>query len=80
MSNRIKINFLTHHNLDRVYVMIFPYGTLTIPSGVEYRQYGRFLDVQDLEGLLVYTDFDSVKHLRHAKGWQKTGKQTDGGT
>ena len=72
MPHHIKINFLTHQILDRVYVMIFPDGTLTIPSGTEYRQYGRFLDVQDLEALLTQTDFDAAKHLRHAKGWQRT--------
>jgi hypothetical protein len=71
MPHRIKINFLTHQILDRVYVMIFPDGTLTIPTGPDYRQYGRFLDVHDLESLLAQTDFDSAKHLRHARGWRK---------
>jgi sulfatase maturation enzyme AslB (radical SAM superfamily) len=73
MPHRIKINFLTHQILDRVYVMIFPDGTLTIPTGPDYRQYGRFLDVHDLESLLAQTDFDAAKHHRHAKGWRKAG-------
>jgi hypothetical protein len=53
--------------------MIFPDSTLTIPSGAEYRQYGCFLDVQELEALLAQTEFDSAKHLRHANGWRKVG-------
>ncbi len=69
--HRIKINFLTRQILDRVYVMIFPDGTLTIPSGSDYRQHGRFLDVADLDALLAQSDFDSAKHLRHAQGWRK---------
>ena len=73
MPHRIKINFLAHQILDRVYVMIFPDGMLTIPSGPDYRQYGRFLDVQNLGSVLAQSDFDSAKHLRHARGWQKVG-------
>ena len=40
----------------------------------DYRQYGRFLDVHDLESLLAQTDFDSAKHLRHARGWRKADR------
>ena len=65
------INWLTHETLDRLYVMVFPDGTLTVPSGGEYRSYGPFLDVRDLDALLLETEFDAEKHLRHARGWIK---------
>ncbi len=65
------INWLTHETLDRLYVMVFPDGTLTIPSGEHYNSYGPFLEVSDLDDFLARTDFDSPKHLRHSLGWQK---------
>ena len=64
-----KINWLDHETLDRLYVMVFPDGSLTIPSGSEYTNYGPFLEIEDLEGFLTTTDFDAPKHLRHSKGW-----------
>ncbi len=67
-----RINWLSHETLDRLYVMIFPDGSLTVPSGGEYLDYGPFLEVTDLETLLSRTDFDAPKHRRHARGWGKT--------
>lgn len=68
---RIKINWLDHETLDRLYVMIFPDGSLIIPSGSEFRLYGPFLQVESLEELLAGSNFDSPKHLAHSKGWEK---------
>jgi MoaA/NifB/PqqE/SkfB family radical SAM enzyme len=68
-----RINWLDHGTLDRLYVMVFPDGSLTIPSGGRYADYGPFLDVDDLDELLARTDFDAPKHLRHSKGWSRTG-------
>ena len=49
--------------------MIFPDGSLTVPVGSNFRFYGSFLDIEDLDGLLARTDFDTVKHQQHAAGW-----------
>jgi MoaA/NifB/PqqE/SkfB family radical SAM enzyme len=69
-----RINWLGHDTLDRLYVMIFPDGSLTVPSGGDYLGYGPFLDVKDLKALLSQTDFDAPKHELHSKGWSKTGE------
>jgi len=66
-----KINWLDHETLDKLYVMVFPDGSLTIPSGSDYTDYGSFLEIEDLEKFLTTTDFDAPKHLRHSKGWSK---------
>jgi hypothetical protein len=66
-----RINWLSHGTLDRLYVMIFPDGTLTVPSGSDYLNYGPFLEVDDLEAILTRTDFDAPKHRMHSKGWSK---------
>ena len=66
-----KINWLSHEILDRLYVMVFPDGSLRIPSGSSYPDYGPFLDIKDLDAFLSETDFDARKHAHHAKGWQK---------
>ena len=65
------INWLDHDTLDRLYVMIFPDGTLTVPSGPDFLNYGPFLEVGDLGELLSRTDFDAPKHRRHSQGWTK---------
>jgi MoaA/NifB/PqqE/SkfB family radical SAM enzyme len=65
------IHWLDHGTLDRLYVMIFPNGTLTVPSGGEYLNYGPFLEVEDLEATLARTDFDAPKHVTHSKGWSR---------
>jgi MoaA/NifB/PqqE/SkfB family radical SAM enzyme len=67
------IHWLDHRTLDRLYVMIFPDGSLTVPVGGEYLDYGPFLEVTDLEALLERTDFDAPKHRRHAQGWRRVG-------
>jgi MoaA/NifB/PqqE/SkfB family radical SAM enzyme len=73
-----RINWLSHETLDRLYVMIFPDGTLTVPSGADYLNYGPFLEVADLEALLSRTDFDAPKHQKHARGWSKGEEVRDG--
>jgi MoaA/NifB/PqqE/SkfB family radical SAM enzyme len=67
-----RINWLDHETLDRLYVMIFPDGTLTVPVGSDFRNYGPFLEVEDLEELLANTEFDAPKHHRHASGWSRS--------
>ncbi len=68
-EHAFRINWLTHEVLDRLYVMVFPDGTLTVPAGADYLSYGPFLEVEDLDALLGRTDFDAGKHRRHARGW-----------
>lgn len=65
------INWLDHETLDRLYVMVFPDGSLTIPVGPVFAAYGPFLEVDDLDAVLRRARFDSAKHLRHSKGWSK---------
>lgn len=67
----IRLNFLSHAALDRLYVMIFPDGNLVVPSGPHYLTYGPFLEIEDLGAVLASSDFDSPKHLRHSRGWEK---------
>lgn len=64
-----RINWLSHETLDRLYVMIFPDGSVTVPSGNEFRGYGPFLEIDDLDDFLTGTDFEASKHQRHSKGW-----------
>lgn len=71
-----RINWLDHATLDKLYVMIFPDGTLTVPCGGAYLNYGSFLAIPDLDALLEQTDFDALKHLRHAQGWGKAAVPT----
>jgi MoaA/NifB/PqqE/SkfB family radical SAM enzyme len=66
-----RINWLDHETLDRLYVMVFPDGSLTIPSGSRFVGYGPFLEITDLDGFLARTDFDAAKHRRHSKGWSR---------
>jgi len=68
-QTRVKINFLSRRTLDRLYVMIFPDGSLVIPSGPAYVAYGPFLEVTDLGAVLVRSKFDAPKHWRHARRW-----------
>lgn len=69
MPHRFRINWLGHDTLDKLYVMVFPDGSLTVPVGSEFRNYGPFLEVEDIDGLLDRTDFDAPKHHLHAAGW-----------
>jgi MoaA/NifB/PqqE/SkfB family radical SAM enzyme len=63
------VNWLSHETLDRLYVMIFPDGRVTIPSGGRFPDFGPFLEVRDLDALLDRSDFDAPKHTRHSRGW-----------
>jgi MoaA/NifB/PqqE/SkfB family radical SAM enzyme len=73
LANRttIRVNFLSHATLDRLYVMIFPDGSLVIPRRSDYLTYGPFLAVDDLEAALAASQFDTAKHLKHAQGWRR---------
>ena len=68
---KIRINFLDHETLDKLYVMVFPDGRMTIPKGGDYLSFGPFLEVQDFDRVLNASQFDTVKHLRHSRGWGK---------
>ena len=68
---KIRINFLSHETLDKLYVMVFPDGSMTIPKGGEYMNFGPFLEVQDFNQVFNASQFDSDKHLRHSRGWGK---------
>jgi len=70
-QKNIRINFLSHETLDKLYVMVFPDGTITIPRGADYLGFGPFLEVRDFEQVLNASQFDSAKHLRHSRGWGK---------
>lgn len=65
------INWLSHETLDRLYIMIFPDGRVTVPSGGGFADYGPVLDVRDLDALVSRTDFDAPKHVRHSLGWSR---------
>jgi len=67
----VRVNFLDHTTLDRLYVMIFPDGSLTVPRGREFFTYGQFLEIHDLDAVLERSRFDSAKHLKHSRGWSK---------
>jgi len=73
-----RINWLGHDTLDKLYVMVFPDGSLTVPVGSEFRDYGPFLEVEDLDALLGRTDFDAPKHQRHAQGWSRSAENESG--
>jgi len=66
-----RINWLGHETLDRLYVMVFPDGSLTIPSGPAFARYGPVLAVDDLDEVLQRARFDTAKHVRHSKGWSR---------
>lgn len=70
LRSRIKINLLSTHTLDRLYVMIFPDGSLVIPSGSTYASFGQFLQVKDLSAVLARSRFAAARHLRHSRSWQ----------
>ncbi len=72
----VKVNFLDHATLDRLYVMIFPDGSLVVPLGKDFKSYGHFLDLSDLDEVLRQSQFDWEKHLRHSRGWSRTRRET----
>lgn len=67
----LHINFLSHATLDRLYVMIFPDGSLVVPSGPDFFVLGPFLDIEDFDAVLAASQFDAAKHLQHSCGWEK---------
>jgi molybdenum cofactor biosynthesis enzyme MoaA len=72
VPHRFRINWLDHETLDRLYAMVFPDGSLTIPVGSEFRFYGSFLEIDDLDAVLVGSEFDARKHSQHAAGWSRS--------
>ena len=74
----VHLNFLNHETLDRLYAMIFPDGSLVIPNGPDYLNFGQFLEIEDFNGMLEASRFDSAKHLRHSRGWRKTEHALEG--
>ena len=54
--------------------MIFPDGSLVVPSGPDYMRLGPFLEIEDLDEALTASQFDSAKHLRHSQGWERLDK------
>ncbi len=71
---RVRINFLSRRTLDRLYVMIFPDGSLVIPGGPSYAWFGKFLQIEDLEEVLARSGFDAARHRRHARGWERSAR------
>ncbi len=67
----VSVHVLDRATLDRLYVMIFPDGSLVVPSGASYLTYSSFLEVEDLDSVIAGTNFDAAKHLRHSRGWEK---------
>jgi MoaA/NifB/PqqE/SkfB family radical SAM enzyme len=73
-TSRVRVNFLTHATLDRLYMMIFPDGSLVIPCGREFPSYGAFLEITDIETVLEKSRFAWERHLRHSQDWVKRAK------
>ena len=67
----IKINFLDHTTLDKLYLMIFPNGNLVIPEGENFTSFGSFLEIKNINEVIKQSKFEAAKHLRHSKGWGK---------
>ncbi|UCF21279.1 MAG: radical SAM protein [Gemmatimonadota bacterium] len=67
----ISINLLDHATLDRLYVMVFPDGSLVIPRGREFFSYGQFLEIRDLDPVLDRSRFAWARHLEHSQGWSR---------
>jgi MoaA/NifB/PqqE/SkfB family radical SAM enzyme len=72
-TSRVRVNFLEHATLDRLYMMIFPDGSLVIPRGREFPSYGAFLEINDIDTVLEKSRFAWQRHLRHSRGWVKNG-------
>ena len=69
---KIKINFLDHKTLDKLYLMIFPNGNLVIPVGENFTSFGSFLEIKNINEVIKKSKFDSQKHLKHSRGWKKS--------
>lgn len=70
-KEKITVNFLDHNTLDRLYVMIFPDGSLVIPKGSDFYTYGKFLEIDNFNDVLNSSNFDTPKHLLHSQKWKK---------
>lgn len=68
---KIKINFLDHKTLDKLYLMIFPNGNLVIPEGGNFTSFGSFLEIENISEVIKQSEFETAKHLSHSKGWTK---------
>lgn len=71
VGQNIRVNFLDHKTLDKLYVMVFPDGSMIVPKGADYLNFGPFLEVQDFDQVLSASQFDLAKHQRHSRGWAK---------
>jgi pyruvate-formate lyase-activating enzyme len=69
--NNIRINYLDHKTLDKLYVMVFPDGSVVVPRGSDYQNFGPFLEIEDFDHILNLSQFDVAKHQRHSRGWGK---------
>ena len=69
---KIRINFLDHKALDKLYLMIFPNGNLVIPVGENFTSFGPFLEIKNINEVIKKSEFDSQKHLKHSRGWKKS--------
>ena len=69
---KIRINFLDHKALDKLYLMIFPNGNLVIPVGENFTSFGSFLEIKNINEVIKKSKFDSQKHLKHSRGWKKS--------
>jgi hypothetical protein len=67
----IKINFLDHTTLDKLYLVIFPNGNLVIPEGDNFTSLGSLLKIEDINRVINQSIFETTKHLRHLKIWAK---------
>lgn len=64
---KIKVNFLSHNTLDKLYLMIFPNGNLVIPAGENFTSFGPFLEIDNIYEVIKRSKFDSNKHLKHSR-------------
>jgi pyruvate-formate lyase-activating enzyme len=71
---KIKIVFLDHKTLDKLYLMIFPNGNLVIPEGGNFTSFGSFLEIENISDVINQSKFEATKHLKHSKGWEKRTK------
>lgn len=72
-TSSVRVNFLAHATLDRLYMMIFPDGSLVVPRGRDFPSYGAFLEIDDIDSVLEKSRFAWQRHLHHSRGWVKSG-------
>ena len=70
---KIKVNFLSHNTLDKLYMMVFPNGNLIIPNGEQFIGFGSFLEIADINKVLKRSKFNSKKHLQHSRKYTTLG-------